>query len=176
MLTLLGHRQKRVAFAVVAMMFVMGATDLAGVTSILPFLAVLGNPGVIETNARLNGVYTALGFDDPQVFLRFLGLMVFFIVLAGIAVKAATFYVVTRFTRTTVLDLSNRLLAHYLAQPYEWFLGRHSSDLSKTLLSEVSQVVSGSSARRCGSRRTGSWRCCCWACSFGWSRWGRRSP
>ena len=30
----------------------------------------------------------------------------------------------------------------YLNQPYSWFLNRHSADLGKTILSEVSHVIS----------------------------------
>ena len=38
-------------------------------------------------------------------------------------------------------SISKRLTEGYLNQPYSWFLNRHSADLSKTILSEVSEVV-----------------------------------
>jgi ABC-type bacteriocin/lantibiotic exporter with double-glycine peptidase domain len=38
--------------------------------------------------------------------------------------------------------LSCDLFKTYVKSPYEWFLSRHSADLSKTLLSEVHQVIS----------------------------------
>ena len=38
-------------------------------------------------------------------------------------------------------SIGKRLLESYLYQPYSWFLNRHSADLGKTILEEVSQVV-----------------------------------
>ena len=38
-------------------------------------------------------------------------------------------------------SIARRLVAGYLAQPYEWFLNRHSAELGKAVLSEVQQVV-----------------------------------
>ncbi len=144
MRALLDRSQRRNVFYVIALMLVMGLIDLAGVASILPFLAVLSNPDVVQTQPILARIYDTLGFTSTGSFLRFLGLCVFIVVLSSIAVRAATFYVVTRFTRRTILNLVTALLTHYLSQPYEWFLGRHSADLTKSLLAEASQVVSGS--------------------------------
>ncbi|GFE64897.1 ABC transporter ATP-binding protein [Litoreibacter roseus] len=144
MIGLLDSAQKRRGMLAICMMFVTGALDLAGVASILPFLAVLGNPDVIQTQPLLSSTYNALGYTDSAAFLRFLGVVVFVMVLTSIAVRALTFYLMVRFSRGVVLTLANRMLAHYLSQSYEWFLGRHSADLSKTVLAEVNQVVSHS--------------------------------
>ena len=38
-------------------------------------------------------------------------------------------------------SIGKRLIANYLFQPYTWFLNKHSADLGKSILSEVSQVV-----------------------------------
>ena len=38
--------------------------------------------------------------------------------------------------------LSKRMTESYLNQPYSWFLGRHSADLGKTILSEVGLMIS----------------------------------
>jgi ABC-type multidrug transport system fused ATPase/permease subunit len=37
--------------------------------------------------------------------------------------------------------LSKKLISNYLDKPYVWFLSKHSSDLGKNILSEVSQVI-----------------------------------
>ena len=38
-------------------------------------------------------------------------------------------------------SIGKRLVEGYLHQPYEWFLSRHSADLGKTILSEVTQII-----------------------------------
>ena len=128
----------------VAMMIAMGLLDVAGVASVLPFLAVLANPQVIETRPALDRAYTLLGFQSTEAFLLVLGLGVFAVVILGLAMRALTFYYLTRFARGTSLTLGTALLKRYLSRPYEWFLNQHSADLGKSVLQEVGQVVNGS--------------------------------
>jgi ABC-type multidrug transport system fused ATPase/permease subunit len=66
--------------------------------------------------------------------------------MTSIAVRAFTFYLVTRFARGVATTLGIRLLRQYLARPFEWFLQQHSADLGKSVLTEVQQVVTGSIA------------------------------
>ena len=145
-LALLNRRQRRhFALLVVAMLF-MGLMDLAGVASVLPFLAVLGDPGNIENRDGLAWLFETLGFETRYAFLQFLGIAVFVVVMTSIAVRAFTFYLVTRFSRGVATALGIRLLRQYLARPFEWFLAQHSADLGKSILTEVNQVVNGSIA------------------------------
>lgn len=125
------------------MILVMAFLDTIGVASIMPFMSVLGNPEVVETNPWLNLVYTRLGFTSPRDFLFFLGLIVFVILVLSIAFKALTQYVLLRFTHMRNYSLSCRLFKGYLGRPYTWFLNRHSADLGKSILSEVQQVING---------------------------------
>ncbi|WP_299652301.1 ABC transporter ATP-binding protein [uncultured Jannaschia sp.] len=143
-LALLDAKQRRNVGLLVVMMLVMGLMDLAGVASILPFLAVLGNPGIIEDRAALAWIYDGLGFTSNYAFLQFLGIAVFVVVMSSIALRALTFYFVTRFARGVATSLGIRLLRQYLARPFEWFLSQHSADLGKSVLAEVNQVVTGS--------------------------------
>jgi len=46
-----------------------------------------------------------------------------------------------RYIETSRHNLSKSILKVYLDQPYEFFLGRHSAELTKNMLSEVDQVV-----------------------------------
>ena len=38
-------------------------------------------------------------------------------------------------------SLAKRLIEGYLHQPYSWFLNRHSAEIGKTILSEISKVI-----------------------------------
>ena len=40
-------------------------------------------------------------------------------------------------------SIGKRLVEGYLCQPYSWFLGRHSAELGKNILSEAGTVVGG---------------------------------
>ncbi len=124
------------------MILVMAFLDVVGVASIMPFMAVLANPGVVQTNPYLAAVHAGLGFTDAESFLFFLGLVVFAALVLSIGFKALTTWALLHFTQMRNYSLGQRLVAGYLHQPYEWFLNRHSADLGKTVLSEVQLVVS----------------------------------
>jgi len=72
-LALLSPAERRRAYLLLGMILIMAFLDMVGVASIMPFMAVLANPTVVETNPYLNAVYTRLNFTDPPAFLFFLG-------------------------------------------------------------------------------------------------------
>ena len=122
----------------------MAFIDMIGVASILPFMAVLTNPGLIETNFILKNMFQTLrlfGVEDEQQFLFVLGILVFVFLVVSLAFKALTIYVQTRFVQMREYSIGKRLIEGYLHQPYSWFLSRHSADLGKTVLSEVQQII-----------------------------------
>ena len=107
-------------------------------------MAVLVNPDIIETNEILNKIYffsNVFGVDNKKEFLFALGIFVFLTLVATLTFKSITTYVQLRFVQMRQYSIGKRLVEGYLNQPYSWFLSRHSADLGKTILSEVSQVV-----------------------------------
>lgn len=138
---LLSPEEHRHAYLVLGMIFVMAFLDVVGIASIMPFMAMLASPEVIHTNSFLDAAYTTLGFTDPQKFLFFLGISVFVILVVSISFKAATNWAIAYFSAMRNYSVARRLVAGYLAQPYEWFLNRHSAELGKSVLSEVQVVV-----------------------------------
>lgn len=118
--------------------------DMIGVASILPFMSVIANPDIIETNIILNTIFQfsgSFGVETNQEFLFFLGVIVFILLIISLIFKSITTYVQTRFIFMCEYSIGRRLVEGYLNQPYDWFLSRHSSDLGKNILSEVSQIV-----------------------------------
>ncbi len=137
------HEIKRAGLLFI-MILTMAILDMIGVASILPFMAVLVNPDIIETNEILNKIYffsNVFGVDNKKEFLFALGIFVFLTLVATLTFKSITTYVQLRFVQMRQYSIGKRLVEGYLNQPYSWFLSRHSADLGKTILSEVSQVV-----------------------------------
>ena len=146
LLFLLNTHQRKRAYFLLVMLIVMAFMDMIGVASILPFMAVLTNPSLIETNYILSSMFDFLnpfGLANHQEFIIFLGLLVFLLLIVSLSFKAITTYVQVRFVQMCEYNLGKHLVESYLHQPYSWFLNRHSSDLGKTILSEVGSVTSG---------------------------------
>jgi len=140
------HERKR-AFLLLIMIIIMALMDVIGVASILPFMTVLTNPSLIETNYILNTMFqvsNTFGVENNQQFIFALGVLVFVLLVSSIAFKALTTYAQMLFVEWRQHSIGKRLIEGYLHQPYSWFLGRHSADLGTNILSEVGVIVSGS--------------------------------
>jgi len=73
----LGARQRRNTVLIFAMMVILGLLEAGSVASIMPFLAVLMHPGIVQSNTYLAALYSRLAFSDTNAFLVFLAAVVF---------------------------------------------------------------------------------------------------
>ena len=137
------HEKKRV-ITLIFLILVMSVLDVIGVASILPFIAVLTNPQIIETNQFIFYLYqksNVLGVTTIDQFLFFLGISVFILLIISLTLRALTTYAQIHFTLMREYSIGKRLIQAYVSQPYSWFLNRHSADISKNILSEVREVI-----------------------------------
>ena len=143
-LYLLSSHEKKLACLLFIMTLIMALLDMIGVASILPFIAVLTNPEIIQTNNILNNMFVfskRIGVENNQHFLIVLGFLVFTLLIISLAFKACTTYAQMRFAQMREYSIGKRLVEGYLHQSYSWFLNRHSADFGKIILSEVNKVI-----------------------------------
>lgn len=144
LLFLLSSKERKHLGLLLIMIIIMALLDMIGVASIMPFISVLANPSLVDSNIILKKLFqfsNKFGVKSNQEFLIFSGLIVFFLLIVSLIFKALTTYVQTRFVFMREYSIGKRLAEGYLHQPYSWFLSRNSADLGKTILSEVSQVI-----------------------------------
>jgi len=144
LLSILTPRERRFAILLLVMITMMALLEMVGVASIFPFIAVLSNPSLIETNYFLNSFFqisNIFGVKNNNQFLFFLGIVVFTSIVLSIAFKIFTIYIQVRFINMREFSIGRRLLEKYINQPYSWFLSRHSAVLGKNILSEVHILV-----------------------------------
>ena len=143
-LFLLSFTERRNLIWLLIMMLMMAFMDTLGVASVFPFIAVLTNPMIIETNLFLNKIFQVseiFGVENNQQFFLLLGIFVFLIIVISLVVKVSTSYLQIRFTSMLEYSIGKRLMEKYLNQPYSWFLSHNSNDLIKNILSEVHQII-----------------------------------
>ena len=142
-LLLTDYERKRAVWLLL-MITIMALLDMMGVASILPFIAVLTNPALIDTNIILNKMYqisSIFEVQDNNQFLIALGCLFFVFLVLSLFFKALTTYAIIRFVRMREYSIGKRLVEGYLRQPYSWFLNRNSAEIGKAILSEVGQVI-----------------------------------
>ena len=138
------NRRERWQLAILsAALIVRAGVEMVGVASIMPFMSVVAEPGMVQTNPYLNAVYEALGFTSVTGFITALGVaVVVFLVLAN-GFSALAVYGMTRFSWGMHHRLAMRLLTGYLRMPYGFFVRRNSAGFSKSLLNECQEVIRG---------------------------------
>ena len=94
-LFLLSSQERKQVTFLMFMILIMAILDTIGVASILPFMAVLTNPSLIETNIFLKSIFNTLtkfGVNNNEEFLFILGLIVLLLLIISLSFKALTTY------------------------------------------------------------------------------------
>jgi ABC-type multidrug transport system fused ATPase/permease subunit len=143
LLDLLTAEERREGLVLLLTMVLVAAVETAGIATIMPFMAVVSSPELIQTNSWLKALYEGMAFDSQTAFLRFLGIIVVIFLFLSTLLKAGNNWLVLRFDNKINYVLARRLLAQYMSRPYEFFLNRNTAELGKNILTEARNVVIG---------------------------------
>jgi len=117
--------------------------ELLGVASIAPFISVMVNPEIIQTNEYLYTVYQYFGFESTKSFLNYLGALTLFLLLLTNLTSAIVEWMMIRFSKLMEYRLSSQLLKQYIHNDYVFFLENNSANLGKNIISEVQRCIDG---------------------------------
>jgi ATP-binding cassette, subfamily B, bacterial PglK len=138
---LLSVHDKRNAYLVLIVIILSALAAASMVASIMPFLTALANPSGIEENIFLQWVYDYFNFKSDYTFLIGLGAASFLVIVFSSIIQIIRVWLVAHFVTMQIHSISYKLLFNFLSQKYEFFLSRHSAEMSAKILSEASQVV-----------------------------------
>lgn len=140
---LLGPHDRRRLVLVMGLMVITAVLEAVGVSSILPFLGLLLEPASIHDRHWSSWLFNQLGFTSNRSFLITTGFIVLGIILFTQAFAALTRWYQVKFNFDLQHAISMRLLENYLGQPYEYYLTRNSSRLSRNILQETGLLIAG---------------------------------
>jgi ATP-binding cassette, subfamily B, bacterial PglK len=140
---LMSPAQRRRLLFLLPMVAGNGLVQVVGIASIMPFLALVSNPDSVRTNALLRWAYETFGFQSDVAFLIFVGVVVLVLLVGTNVFAALTHLKMMRFSWDMNHLLAVRMLREYLYKPYVFYLDQNTAALSKNILGEVRQVVSG---------------------------------
>jgi len=143
LLTLLNAHERKRLYLLFAAVLATAFVEVAGVASVMPFLALVANPESVHDNALLSWVYETVGFQSENRFLFATGVGVLVVLTASNTLATVTIWGLMRFAWMRNHALSRRLLGRYLARPYVFYLNRNTADLGKNILIEVQQIING---------------------------------
>ncbi len=115
--------------------------EVIGISSIMPFIAVLAEPSLLERSAALRSTMALVGLESPREITIALGFMALGLLVISNFALALVNWKLMQFTYGLGHSISSRLLARYLARPYEDFLAGNTATAKKNVLDEVVQAV-----------------------------------
>ena len=143
LISLLSHEERKKGLIIILFSLLTSAFDAISATSLMPFISLLSKSNESADNKLLSLIRDLFGFQNETFFISFIGCLVFITLLLSLFLKTITFYLQVRFSLLREYSISKRLINLYLNQNYEWFLNEDSSNLGKSILSEVTEVVRG---------------------------------
>jgi ABC-type multidrug transport system fused ATPase/permease subunit len=121
--------------------------ETIGISAIMPFISVATDFSIIETNSIYSEIYNFLEFETQKSFVISFGiLLIFFYIFRGV-INITFIYFLNKFTQGRYHLLAYRLFQNYLGMPYKEFTSKNSSDLTKTVVNEatnLTQLISSS--------------------------------
>jgi ATP-binding cassette, subfamily B, bacterial PglK len=126
-----------------AVMALVALVQTVGIATVVPFMNIASDPSLIESNRWLSRIYQLGGFETHRGFLLFTGVVVLGVMAFSNGLAAFEQWLMFRFVWAKQHRLSVRLLSQYLHEPYTFYLANNSAALSKNILFDVLDVVTG---------------------------------
>jgi ABC-type multidrug transport system fused ATPase/permease subunit len=117
--------------------------ETASVASILPFMSIVMDPGIITRYAWIEQFTTSLGIHTQQGAVIAAGGLTICVLALGNAVSAANLWAQTRYIAKVRQALSSELFAGFMRLPYSFHLERDTASLSRVLGSDVESALGG---------------------------------
>lgn len=130
---LLTTKQKRRVYILQFFILFSAASEVVSTVSIMPFIALAANPGIIESNSHFAWVYNFLGAPGHDVFLAYVGATFIVMVTLSNGILLADQFVMNRFSFRLGGEISSKLYDYYLARDIVF----HSVTNSATLIQRI---------------------------------------
>ena len=134
-LDLLGNTDRRNGVYILFLVTGMAILETIGVASVMPFLAVLGNPSIIDDSSVLSFLYIKSVFfsvNSHEHFLILLGFISFILILSSVSYRIFALYKMNSFIENCRHNIGTKVLTHHLNQDYEYFIETHSGEITKS--------------------------------------------
>ena len=140
---ILTPKQRRWVVAAHVASVLMALSTLAGVVSIAPFFAVLGEPRLIDRSPPLLWLLSFLGIHNRDSVLAALGVGFVGVVVFTNLVNLLGAYALLRLSLWLGAELRTRLFAEYLRRDFPFHARTNSTTLFNNVLRETNRVAVG---------------------------------
>lgn len=139
--SILTRRDKQFLLFLLAFSIVISIIETAGISIIMPFIAIATDFTLVESNQYYKYVYDLLQFSSVKDFVIAFGIFLIFFYIFRSIVNLIYFYLLNRFSQGRYHLLAYRLFENYMGMPYKNFTQKNSSTLTKSLINEAANLT-----------------------------------
>lgn len=125
------------------LVFAMAVSEVVGVASIAPFMALVGNPHQLQGEGTLAKIYRASGLATPEQFISIAGVGALMLLGSAAALSMFTLWRLTVYGAVVGAEVGNRLFAHYMSRPWTFHSTTNSSELINNVAQESQRLTDG---------------------------------
>ena len=135
--------QRRQLIMLQLLVMIMAGFELIGIASVGPFMLLVSDTTIIESNLLLAKAYALSGLTNYNDFILYAGLLVIIILAIGTSVSIYTTWVLSQFGQKLGVSIADRLFEFYLHRPWLYHASVNSASLTKTIAAETGRIKSG---------------------------------
>ncbi|MDI4635984.1 MULTISPECIES: ABC transporter ATP-binding protein [Halomonadaceae] len=139
--SLLNKEQRSKLLVMQVLVVFMSFSELAGVVSVGPFMALVGDMSRLEGDSLWAEIYRASGASSPTDFIFWFGVGVLLLLSLTTLISIFATWQLEMFGHRVGAELSSRLFKHYMYQPWLFHANGSSSQLSKQIAQECQRVT-----------------------------------
>ena len=141
--SLLTDKQLKQFYILQVLVVVMAFTELLGIASIAPFMALVGDISILKTNTVFSEIYQFSGLNNPTDFLFYSGFFVLIMLTVSTIVSMFTIWKLSIFGARIGTEIADLLYTYYMQQSWQFHASSSSAQLTKQVSTEAARISIG---------------------------------
>ena len=139
--SLLTPSQRRRFYTLQILLVIMTFAEVASIFSITPFMALVGDPSILQKEGFLRILYEKSNLDEPYKFIFYLGFVVLAILIISALISIFITWRLAMFATKIGVEIGDRLYSHYLNRDWLFHTMKSSSNLTEKISTETYRIT-----------------------------------
>ncbi len=141
--SLLSEKQRKHFYILQFLVILMAFTELLGIASIAPFMALVGDISLLQQEGVYSKLYQFSGINSPVDFVFVAGCLVLLMLTISTIVSMLTTWRLAVYGASVGTELADRLYTYYMQQSWLFHASGSSAQLTKQVSTEANRISNG---------------------------------
>lgn len=141
--SLLSEKQRKHFYILQFLVILMAFTELVGIASIAPFMALVGDISLLQQEGVYSKLYQFSGINSPVDFVFAAGCLVLLMLTISTIVSMLTTWRLAVYGASVGTELADRLYSYYMEQSWLFHASGSSAQLTKQVSTEANRISGG---------------------------------